>query len=94
MAITGQENVTPTTREHTPLELALLGSRKSLTTILGSPDKADSLVVEVLNMARKTPGLHTCDLESIQYGVVRMASLKLNPAIPNEVWLIPRKGKA
>jgi phage RecT family recombinase len=81
-------------RDYTPLETALLASRKSLTTLLGSQEKADALIVEVLNMARKAPDLHRCSPESIQYAVVRIASLHLNPALPNEVTIIPRGGKA
>jgi phage RecT family recombinase len=81
-------------RTYTNLETALLDCRRSLTTLLGSQEKADAFVVEILNMGRKAPDLHTCSMQSIQEGVVRIAALQLNPAIPNEVFLIPRGGKA
>jgi phage RecT family recombinase len=83
-----------TERQYTRLEVAVYALPKTLTKILGTRELAEAFVVEVLNMGRKTPGLHQCSVESLQYAVVRMARLGLNPSIPNEVWLIPRKGQA
>jgi recombinational DNA repair protein RecT len=51
-------------------------------------------MVEILNQARRVPDLHRCTPESLAFGIMRLASLRLNPAIPNECWLIPRKGQA
>jgi len=68
--------------------------REQLNAVCGTPERAAALLAEVMNMGRRVPGLHECSMESLAYGVMRMASLNLNPAIPNEVWLIPRKGQA
>lgn len=78
-------------QRYTPLEETLLSCRKSLTTILGTPEKAGQLVVEVLNMARRTPDLVRCDPVSLTFAVIRIASLRLNPSLPNEVFIIPRR---
>jgi phage RecT family recombinase len=78
-------------QRYTPLEETLLSCRKSLTTILGTPEKAGQLVVEVLNMARRTPDLVRCEPASLTFAVIRIASLRLNPSLPNEVFIIPRR---
>ena len=85
---------TPASPRHSVLEDTLLTLRKSLTTTYGDPQHADAFIVEILNMGRRLPALHTCDQESLAYGIMRLASLRLNPAIPNEAWLIPRGNKA
>lgn len=90
-----RQDSTPVIVERSPLEKLLLGGlRKQLATVLGTQEKADAYVVEILNMARRVPGLHSCTQDSLAYGIMRFASLRLNPAIPNECWLIPRGGKA
>ena len=81
-------------RGYSPLQVALLECRKSLVTLLGSEERAGSLMVEISAQASKTPGLSQCSSESLKYAAIRIASLRLNPAIPNEVWLIPRNGQA
>lgn len=80
-------------RTLTLFEQGLFMARDALVTLLGSPNEAASLMVELENMARKVPDLHKCTPESVCYGAVHMASLGLNPAIPNEVWMIPRDVK-
>ena len=80
-------------QRYTPLEDTLLSCRKSLSTILGTQEKAGQLVVEVLNMARRTPDLARCEPSSLTFAVIRIASLRLNPSLPNEVFIIPRRTK-
>jgi phage RecT family recombinase len=82
-----------TVQRYTPLEDTLLSCRKSLTTILGTQEKAGQLVVDVLNMARRTPDLARCEPSSLTFAVIRIASLRLNPSLPNEVFIIPRRLK-
>ena len=69
-------------QRYTPLEETLLSCRKSLATILGTQEKAGQLVVEVLNMARRTPDLARCEPSSLTFAVIRIASLRLNPSLP------------
>jgi phage RecT family recombinase len=73
----------------TPFETTLMHSRESLRTIFDDRNKADALLVEIVNCARKTPALMRCTPESIIHAVVRLASLDLNPAIPAEAYLVP-----
>jgi len=83
------------TRPYTNLELVLYskGYLHQLTDFLGSEDLTASLVAEVFNQARKTPALHRCTPGSIAHGVARVAALRLNPALPNMVYFIPRSLK-
>lgn len=67
---------------------------RQVVAATGSEAAADALLVEFVNMGRKSSRLRSCTLESLAYGILRCASLRLNPAIPNEFWLIPRKGSA
>ena len=85
MAIATQE----TKRDLTPFEAALMRTKRSVETLTGSREAADALVVLVLNQARRVPALFRCTSESIMDAVVRIARLHLDPAIPNEVWLVP-----
>jgi recombination protein RecT len=80
-------------QRYSPLEETLLSCRKSLTTVLGTPEHAGQLIVEVLNMARRTPDLARCDPATLTFAVIRIASLRLNPSLPNEVFIIPRRVK-
>lgn len=59
----------------------------------GVEERASALLAEFLNLGRRTPRLHECTMESLGYAIIRAANLGLNPAIPNEYWLIPREGK-
>ena len=80
-------------KDYTNLQIALGGIRKGLTTMLGTPEQTEGFLVQILNMARQTPALHECTVESIQLNCIQMVSLGLNPCIPNEVFLIPRNVK-
>lgn len=82
-------------RAYTNLEQALWSKTfaKDLAHFLGSPEAAASLIAEIFNQARRIPNLHHCTRSSIQLNVARVASLRLNPALPNMVHFIPREMK-
>jgi phage RecT family recombinase len=83
-------------RKLTNLETAVYAKsfRYELSKILGSnPDDLDSFTTEVFNQARKVPDLHHCTIETIRFHLLRVAQLRLNPALPNEVFFIPRNNK-
>ena len=83
-------------REHTNLIKAIYTTsfREALATILGSDTAADCFLVEVMNQARNVPKLHQCSTDGIRFHLLRVAQLGLNPALPNEVFFIPREGKS
>lgn len=82
-------------RETTNLEQAILVDwyQETLQRFLGSPEAVDAFTAEMFTQARKSPKLYMCTVESTRFIIARVASLKLNPAIPNEVSLIPRNMK-
>lgn len=72
-------------REH---ELQVKVTQEVLA-LVSSPRAAEIMSVVILNQFRKTPKLWQCSQESLMDAVARIARLRLDPAIPNEVWLIP-----
>ena len=89
-------NVKPTeTRQHTALERAILADwyQETLRRFLGTQEAVDAFTAEVFTQARKAPQLYHCTIESTRFTIARVASLHLNPALPNEVFLIPRNNK-
>lgn len=89
---TPMATTTVTERTYTNLERALYAPsfRQALTTLFGRPEQADAFIVEVMNQARQVPGLHRCTIDSIRFHLIRIARLQLDPALPNEVFFIPR----
>jgi phage RecT family recombinase len=65
-----------------------------LKRLLGNQEVADRFLVVALNQVRKVPALAKCSKESILDGLVRMARLNLDPAIPNDAFLVPYNGEA
>lgn len=87
----------PTTtavQKKTTLDEAFALAPQHLKRLLGSQEVADRFLVVALNQMRRTPGLAACSKESILDSLVRMARLRLDPSIPNEVYLVPFKGEA
>ena len=82
-------------REYTHLESSIWNKEfmQALMVFQGSREAAESFRMEVLNQARKTPALHRCSVESIRFHLLRVAKLQLDPAMPNEVFFIPRNTK-
>ena len=82
-------------REPTLLERAILVDwyQETLKRFLGHQEAVDAFISEIFNQARKAPKLYQCTIESTRFTIARVASLRLNPAIPNEVALIPRSLK-
>ena len=80
-------------QRYTPLEETLLSCRKSLTTILGTRRKP----VSSWSRCSIWPGVRLISSDvnpaSLTFAVIRIASLRLNPSLPNEVFIIPRRLK-
>ena len=88
--------ILPTTREHTTLEYLTMARGafyRQMVDATGSEQAAKALLAEFLNQGRRLPDLHACTTDSLGYAMMRAAALRLNPAIPNEYWLIPRNLK-
>src|ERR1700704_3957480 len=79
-------------RDYTLLERAVYATtfRDALGTVLGSQEAANCFLVEVFNQARRVPALQRCTIESTRFHLLRVARLRLDPALPNEVFFIPR----
>lgn len=82
-------------RIETLLERALLVDwyQETLQRFLGTPEAVNAFTAEIFSQARKAPKLYVCTLDSTRFILAQVASLKLNPAIPNEVSLIARSLK-
>jgi recombination protein RecT len=48
----------------------------------------------LVQQIRINPALQKCNPDSVLAAIVRMAQLHLDPAIPNECWLVPYKSEA
>lgn len=83
------------THEPTLLERAILIDwyQETLKRFLGHQEAVDAFIAEIFNQARRAPKLYSCTVESTRFIIARVASLRLNPAIPNEVALVPRSLK-
>ena len=77
-----------------PVDEAFALAPQHLKRLLGSQEVADRFLVVALNQFRKVPALAQCSKESILDSLVRMARLGLDPAIPNEAWLVPFEKEA
>jgi phage RecT family recombinase len=62
--------------------------------LLPTEEMRGRFVAVILQQVRTNRALQACSWESILAGIVRMAQLKLDPALPNECWLVPFKGQA
>src|SRR5262247_1213302 len=94
-AVAPKTEQAPKEREYTNLEKALNGPAfaRDLAHFLGSAEAAAALIAEIFNQARSKPQMHHCTIGSIRLNVAKVASLHLNPALPNIVQFIPRNMK-
>lgn len=66
---------------------------QGLAQFFASPQEAQVFLMAIWNQTRTNPALLSCTSESVQYQVIRLAQWRINPALPNQVALIPRTEK-
>ena len=95
MAIAVHTQPLPVPREQTSLGQAVLVDwyHETLVSFLGTTQAADALLAEVFTQAQRVPNLLLCTMDSVRFAIGRIAALRLNPALPNEVFLVPRNSK-
>jgi phage RecT family recombinase len=81
-----------TLRGDSPFEQALFAPAfvTELARFFPSDAATQVFLMSLWNQASTNPDIYQCTPESVQYQVIRLAQLKLNPTLPNEVALIPR----
>jgi phage RecT family recombinase len=79
-------------RGDSPFEHALFAPAfvTELRRFFPSDAATQVFLMSLWNQASTNPDIYQCTPESVQYQAIRLAQLKLNPTLPNEVALIPR----